>query len=82
MKTEPEKKPLTKEQVAKAMTKEIYIASVRRVVELAEKMQPPPDQAAIKKMLLRRFQISVDAAEIFIEMWPQMGKGRFSPKED
>lgn len=77
-----EKKTLSREQVAKALCKEVYMHAVTRVVELAEKMNPPPDQSTMKKMLMRRFQISIDATEIFMDAWPTMGKGRFLPKED
>jgi hypothetical protein len=76
------KKTLTREQVAKALCKEIYNHAVVRVVELAEKMNPPPDQSTMKKMLVRRFHIAVDATEVFMDSWQSIGKGRFLPKED
>jgi hypothetical protein len=77
-----EKKTLSKEQVAKALCKEIYISAVHRVVELAEKMNPPPDQTTIKRMIQKRFAVAVEATEIFLDGWQSIGKGRFLPKED
>lgn len=71
----------TKAAVAKALAKEIYIGSVRRVIELAEKMPTPPTPVEMKKMLQRRMSISVDAAEVFMTTWPSV-KGRFETESD
>lgn len=81
----PEPTPVkkkTREQVAKEHVKEIYNHAVVRVVEISEKMNPPPDPSVIKKMLQRRFALALDATEIFMDGWAAMGKGRFAPKDD
>ena len=83
MEKKPEVKPAAKSPVAvaKELTRDIYIRSVVRVVELSEKMNPPPDPATIKRMIQRRFDVAVTAAEVFTQTWPSQ-KGRFIAKED
>lgn len=75
-------KKKTREQIAKEYCKEIYSHAVRRVVEISEEMKPAPDPSVIKKMLQRRFAISVEATEIFMDNWQAIGKGRFAPKDE
>lgn len=84
METKPVKKLVKpKHQVAKELCERLYINSVARVVEIVEsKPGVAAEEAEVKKMLHRRFNLAVAATEIFMNQWHSNGKGRFlSDKE-
>lgn len=79
VKEKPVKKK-TKEQRIKESATVAYAAAVCRLPEVIEKLPAPPTPQKVRQMLENRFQLSIDAAEIFEQGWDRV-KGKFNEEE-
>ena len=76
----PVKPKKSKEQRCREQAVVIYASAVARVGEIVERMESPPTMQQINRMLQNRFDMSINAAEIFENGWERV-RGRFSVDE-
>lgn len=75
-------KPKTKEQRIKVATTVAYAAAVARLPEVIERLPAAPTAKKVREMLENRFQLAVDAAEVFESGWDRVRAKFVEPEEE
>lgn len=78
--TTPTVKKKTKEQRCNALAQVVFCQAVVRIAEIAERMPKQPSKSDMRNMIINRFNLAVEAADVFESEWPRI-RGRFLDKK-